>query len=103
MSLLPDDLELNYSKLPAIAIKKKSENEEFKLHLKKFSAQEIDEIFLPIAEEIAAIVDCTQCGNCCRHLEPGITDEEAGRLALLKGMSKEIFIHDFTGKETSTE
>src|SRR5215217_684717 len=101
--MLSEDLKRDYLKLPSLEQDKRSENAAFKIFLKKYSSQEIDTIVLPIAELITKNIDCTQCGNCCRHLEPGITDEEAGNLALHKGMSKEIFMRDFTQTEAGSE
>lgn len=72
-------------------------------HLKAFSSKEVDEIFLPLAAAVTSQVDCTQCGNCCRHLEPGISEEEAGRLALQKGMPESAFRREFTCREPGSD
>ena len=98
-----EKIETDYSKLPSLQKEKSEENAAFKFFLKRIPSKQIDELLIPISEEITKQIDCTQCGNCCRHLEPGITDEEAGKLASLKGMSKEIFIRDFTGRESGSE
>src|SRR5689334_15686132 len=99
----PEDFITDYSALPSLTEKKKNENAAFKLFLKEIPSKKIDDVILPLVEGVTARIDCTKCGNCCRLLEPGISDEEAGTLASLKGMSKEIFIRDFTGREEETE
>lgn len=92
----------DYHLLPALAEEKKAENELFRQFLKSIPSHRTDEVFLPLAEHITARIYCTNCGNCCRHLEPCISEEEAGKLASLKSLSKEIFIRDFTGREPET-
>ncbi|MFI5135394.1 MAG: YkgJ family cysteine cluster protein [Chitinophagales bacterium] len=103
MSSPQDELLTDYSVLPQLAAEKKEENDFFKNFLKKFPSAALDRIFQPIANSVTEKIDCTQCGNCCRYLEPGITEEEAGTLASLKSMSREIFIRDFTQREVGTE
>lgn len=92
----------DYRKLPVLSGEKKAENNLFHEFLKPLSGAQIDQIFLPIAEEVTKRTDCTQCGNCCRALEPGISADEAGKLASLRQMSTEAFTHEFTKKEPGT-
>lgn len=99
MMTLPCD---DYRKLNMISGEKKSENNLFHEFLKQFSGAQIDQVFLPIAGEVTRQTDCTQCGNCCRELEPGISAEEAGRMATLKRMATEAFTREFTRQEPGT-
>jgi len=98
-----NELMTDYSLLPQLAEARREENDLFKSFLKKFPSSHLDKILQPIANSVTERIDCTQCGNCCRHLEPGITEEEAGILASLKSMPKQVFIRNFTQREAGTE
>lgn len=45
------------------------------------SDAELDELVEKIAAPIIAAIDCTQCGNCCRHLDVYLTPQDGERLA----------------------
>jgi len=45
------------------------------------SDRELDQLVEQIAAPIIDAIDCTQCGNCCRHLDVYLTPEDAQRLA----------------------
>ena len=92
----------DYSLLPGMAEERKEENESFRVFLRQIPSSALDETLQSIANHVTGSIDCTKCGNCCRTLEPGITEEEAGILAELKGMKTEIFLGEFTGKEAGT-
>jgi Fe-S-cluster containining protein len=73
-------------------LKEKSvENIFFKKHLRTFSSSAVDAIVARLSDTISKQIDCTQCGNCCKHLEPGLEDTEIETLAGLKGMTAEDF------------
>ena len=42
-------------------------------------------------EEIEAQIDCTQCANCCRVTEVGITERDIEKLAKFLGVTAEEF------------
>jgi Fe-S-cluster containining protein len=68
------------------------ENKKFRKYLRNFSSAQIDPQVQRIYAEVSADIDCTQCGNCCKKLEPGLTHDEARELAACKGMKHEDFL-----------
>jgi Fe-S-cluster containining protein len=68
---------------------------EFRANAKKISLRHFDELAAPLVEEITQKINCTQCGNCCKMQEPGITEEEIGKLADLKKMNAADFKTSF--------
>jgi len=63
--------------------------------IKKISVKQFDFIAQPIVENITQQIDCTKCGNCCRHQEPGVENDEIERLAACKNISSEVFKNEF--------
>jgi Fe-S-cluster containining protein len=53
----------------------------FKKHLREWSSLVIDEHIHRIYQEVQHEIDCTQCGNCCKNLEPGLDENEVPMLA----------------------
>ena len=65
-------------------VAEEDENIRFRQFLKyrlKWSDRKLDKVMHEIAREVAAGVDCTQCGNCCRGLEISLDEEDLARLA----------------------
>jgi Fe-S-cluster containining protein len=78
---------------------KKNENSRFRSYLK--AHRHSDRRLRRFAEEIEAQIDCTECANCCRLTEVGITERDIHRLAKFLGMSSEEFLSDFTQRDES--
>lgn len=77
---------------------KTGENKAFRAYIKKFPSVQIDKIAHRINREVVAAIDCKQCGNCCRKLEPEISEAEAAKLASFLQLSPADFIADYTEK-----
>lgn len=87
MSGLVVDLEL-------ISLKSKEDKDAFeqlRSKIKTIPVTQFDAIAHPIVEEITNKIDCTQCGNCCKQQEPGVTVEEMDALATIKNISVDEF------------
>ena len=54
-------------------------------------ADVIDQTVFAINAEVAAAIDCTTCGNCCREIFPLMTGEDASRMATGLGETEEEF------------
>lgn len=67
------------------------ENIFFKKHLRNFSSEKVDDLVHQLDKEISPQIDCTQCGNCCKKLEPELSSEEMVKLALVKNECPEQF------------
>ncbi len=83
------------SKLEKIASEKAVENIFFKKHLRNFSAEKVDELVHLLDKEITPLIDCTQCGNCCKKLEPELSSDEIEQLAAVKNESPEHFKQNY--------
>ena len=58
------------------------ENDAFKSFIKSHDADAIDDLVFDIQQKVAASIDCTQCGNCCRSLMINVEPEELEPLAM---------------------
>lgn len=67
-------------------------NRKLKQHLLAAPSQQVDQWFEPVTTSVTAQIDCTQCANCCKKLEAGISPSEITRLADLTSLSREAFI-----------
>jgi Fe-S-cluster containining protein len=85
----------NLEELTSQSEEKISAFEEFASKVKAIPVTQFDAIAHPVVEEITSKIDCIQCGNCCRHQEPGIDNDEIEKLAKCKNMSVEGFKNDF--------
>jgi Fe-S-cluster containining protein len=62
------------------------ENVYFKKFLRDMPSAQIDEAIHKLNKLVEEEIDCTQCGNCCKNLEPGLADDEIMKLAEIDGM-----------------
>jgi len=76
---------------------KRSENAKFRAYLK--SHRHSDRRLRRFGEEIEAEIDCTQCANCCRVTEVGITPRDVEKLAKFIGVSENEFKQQFTQRD----
>jgi hypothetical protein len=73
---------------------KRSENSRFRAYLRNH--RHSDRRLRRFGEEIEAQIDCTQCANCCRVSEVGITDRDIEKLTKFLGVTREEFKRDST-------
>ena len=73
---------------------KRNENSRFRAYLRNH--RHSDRRLRRFGEEIEAQIDCTQCANCCRVSEVGITDRDIDKLAKFIGVTREEFLRDST-------
>ena len=76
---------------------KRDENFRFRAYLKNH--RHSDRRLRRFGEEIEAQIDFTQCANCCRVSEVGITDRDIEKLAKFLGMSRAEFLRDSTQRD----
>jgi Fe-S-cluster containining protein len=72
----------------------RGENSRFRAYLKHH--RHSDRRLRRFGEEIEAQIDCTQCANCCRVPEVGITPKDVEKLAKFVGVSEREFMEQFT-------
>ena len=71
------EIEKDLKIIESVAREKDDENWEFRSFLKQhdYGIDKLDAIVHRITDEVSAKIDCTQCGNCCKHMRP-ILDED---------------------------
>lgn len=79
-------------------VKKEEENFQFRLFLQQQNATTLDAIVHTLNEKIAPKIDCTSCGNCCRHLMINLEDSDINRLASHLSLSTEDFENRYVEK-----
>lgn len=76
----------------------RGENERFRAYLR--SHRHSDRRLRRFGEEIEAAIDCTECANCCRVTEVGITGRDVEKLAKFVGASQQEFVEQYTALDT---
>ncbi|MFQ5649965.1 MAG: YkgJ family cysteine cluster protein [bacterium] len=76
-------IEKNLKTIERIGKERKDENWEFRSFLKQLDMEinEIDAIVHRITDEVSSQIDCTECGNCCKHVRPTLDDDDISRFA----------------------
>jgi uncharacterized protein len=80
---------------------KHKENARFRTYLK--SHDHSDRRLRRLGEEIEAQIDCTQCANCCRVAEAGITERDVEKVSKFIGVTREEFLADYTQRNQTKE
>src|SRR5437867_5577574 len=52
----------------------------------------IDALARDLHRDAFGKIDCTRCANCCKTMQPGLTDADIGRLAGHLGLTREAFV-----------
>ena len=71
--------ELDPEKIASLCDKMEKGNFDFRSHINSggFDQKKFNEI----VDEVEKLIDCTECGNCCRALFPVVTSQDIRRLA----------------------
>jgi Fe-S-cluster containining protein len=64
------------------------ENYDFRAWLKNCAPDDIDDVVKALSQKYFALIDCKECGNCCRSLELEFTEPELYTIA--KSMEQSI-------------
>ena len=75
------------------ALGKEEENLAFRSFLKSLdiSSKKLDALVHEINEEVSAQIDCTQCANCCKLIQPLLSQEDITRFAKGLQLAPAIF------------
>jgi len=90
-----NQLELNLEKISQLAKQNENQNYRFRSFLKMQDSEKIDKIVHCLHREVSGQIDCTLCGNCCKQLTPGLTENEISRLSEIDNIPKDDFILNF--------
>ena len=74
------------------------QNERFKTYLKNSDSSDLDQIVYQLNDEVSALIDCQQCGNCCKTLMIVVTDEEADQVSTLLEKNRTEFDEQYLEK-----
>jgi uncharacterized protein len=88
---LQDDLAI----IAQHAVTAVSENETFRHFLNTKDGAAIDSLVFELNEKVAAAIDCTQCGNCCRAFMINVSKAEAEKVAGNLKISLAGFKHNY--------
>jgi hypothetical protein len=88
--------------IATLAKQKREENERFRVFIKSIPTKQLDRKVFQLSEEITSQIDCTQCANCCKTIEPGVSEGEIERLAAYNRQSTNDFIKEFISQEPGT-
>ena len=70
-------------------------NFKFLRSLKMKSERAVDRAARRLHEEAFSIIDCLQCGNCCKTVSPTLTPEDIARIAAHLGMDAVAFTTEY--------
>ncbi|HNW90330.1 MAG TPA: YkgJ family cysteine cluster protein [Bacteroidales bacterium] len=92
-------LEIDLNRIHQLSKQNEDQNTRFRSYLKGIDNDMVDNIVHRLYKEIAAVIDCTECGNCCTIFRTTITDSELDTLAKKDNLSRENFIENFTEQD----
>lgn len=72
-----------------------SRNVRFLRSLKMKNERVVDRVARMLHEEAFSIIDCLQCGNCCKTVSPTLTPEDIARIATHLGMDAAAFTTEY--------
>ena len=90
-------MSININRLEKLAHEKDDENWDFRIFVKGHNPKQIDKLVSQFYKKHADEIDCLECGNCCKSLNPNLTKEEVNIIRDDLGISFEEFTDRYTG------
>jgi uncharacterized protein len=84
-------IEIDLSRIQQLSQEREDENWEFRSWLKQNAPDDIDGLVKALSRKYFALIDCTQCANCCRSLQMEFQRSELHTIAKTLGQSIEAF------------
>lgn len=84
-------IETDLASIKQLSAEHEDENWAFRSWLRHHEPDNIDELIKSLSQKYFALIDCTQCANCCRTLELEVTRSEIHTIAESLGKSIEAF------------
>ena len=81
------EIETDLSRIQHLAQEHDDENWKFRSWLKQYAPDNIDGIVQALSQKYFALIDCTQCANCCRSLQTEFKKSELHTIAKTLGQS----------------
>jgi Fe-S-cluster containining protein len=88
-------METDLSRIRELSKEHDDENWEFRSWLKQNAPNNIDDVVKALSQKYFALIDCTQCANCCRSLQTEFKKSELHTIAKTLGQSIEAFEKQF--------
>ena len=89
------EIETDLSRIQHLSQEHDDENWEFRSWLKQNAPDNIDGIVQALSQKYFALIDCTQCANCCRSLQTEFKKSELHTIAKTLGQSITEFEKQF--------
>jgi hypothetical protein len=89
-------IEKDPKKVRKLAEKKENENWDFRAWLKFHAPDDIDEIVAGLSRKYFSLIDCKECGNCCRSLSA--MDVSESELATMAETKRKLEVSRADGK-----
>jgi hypothetical protein len=89
------ELETDLSRIQQLSQQHDDENWEFQSWLKQNAPDNVDGIVKALSQKYFALIDCTQCANCCRSLRMEFKKSELHIIAKTLGRSIKTFEKQF--------
>lgn len=93
--LTAPQMETDLSRIRDLSQEHDDENWEFRSWLKQSAPHDIDGVVKALSQKYFALIDCTQCANCCRSLQTEFKKSELHTIAKTLGQSIEAFEKQF--------
>jgi uncharacterized protein len=84
-------IEIDLSRIEQLSEQHDDGNWEFRSWLKQYAPDDIDALIKALSKKYFALIDCTQCANCCRSLQMEFNKSELHAIAKTLGQSIEAF------------
>ena len=88
-------MEIDLFRIRELSQEHDDENWEFRSWLKQNAPDNIDGVVKALSQKYFALIDCTQCANCCRSLQTEFNKSELHTIAKTLGQSIEAFEKQF--------
>ena len=95
MRFTAPQMETDLSRIRDLSQEHDDENWEFRSWLKQNAPNNIDGVVKALSQKYFALIDCTQCANCCRSLQTEFKKSELHTIAKTLGQSIEAFEKQF--------
>jgi Fe-S-cluster containining protein len=89
------EIETDLLRIQSLSREHDEENWEFRSWLKQYAPDDIDGIVQALSQKYFALIDCTQCANCCRSLQVEFKKSELRTIAETLGQSIKEFEKQF--------
>lgn len=90
-----ENINTNLSEISGLSLEREIENESFKTFLLDQDGFEMDKEVQGLNAAISPMIDCTQCGNCCKSLMINVSEKETEQLAAYLQTSTTTVIKEF--------